>query len=326
MPYIPENQETPFITKDGRVYRRTYDSSDPVPETSRYALDQLVERGRAASERFEGFSQDNRTFSQSEKDGWLKIYISPYPWSTITRFDLLSASTIADLLASSKEPVQFSFGNSEITISGNIPFNAAYPTASSVILRQTQIQNEAFNSLTLELDVHGRAKLFIPLQHLQFGVKEISNLQSSVVQQRLLDRISNTHLLRLFDIGKTCLIIACLVNFYLKWLGAATTLTHFQIALEVEGVWRFVPFYDFDSWGYHVDQFGLPVLMHDKARIPAREEGRYIIDRESDLWLFLCGKVTLALGLPIEFSAEVFGQVLAAASGQKPSTDKTDLP
>ena len=41
--YIPENQETPFITRDGRVYRRTYDSSDPVPETSRYTLDLLIE-------------------------------------------------------------------------------------------------------------------------------------------------------------------------------------------------------------------------------------------------------------------------------------------
>jgi len=30
--YIPGEQDTPFITKDGRIYRRVADSSDPVPE------------------------------------------------------------------------------------------------------------------------------------------------------------------------------------------------------------------------------------------------------------------------------------------------------
>jgi predicted HTH transcriptional regulator len=49
---VPGNQDTPFITSDGRLYRRTHDSSDPVPETSRYALDQLMERGQLASKRF----------------------------------------------------------------------------------------------------------------------------------------------------------------------------------------------------------------------------------------------------------------------------------
>jgi predicted HTH transcriptional regulator len=58
--YIPHRQETPFITKDGRLYRRTYDSSDPVPETSRYALDQLIERGKEVSKRFASFSKDEQ--------------------------------------------------------------------------------------------------------------------------------------------------------------------------------------------------------------------------------------------------------------------------
>src|SRR5437763_11216397 len=30
--YVPEDQDTPFLTKDGRIYRRIADSSDPVFE------------------------------------------------------------------------------------------------------------------------------------------------------------------------------------------------------------------------------------------------------------------------------------------------------
>jgi predicted HTH transcriptional regulator len=36
--HIPDNQETPFITSDGRIYRRVNDSSDLVPESNRYAV------------------------------------------------------------------------------------------------------------------------------------------------------------------------------------------------------------------------------------------------------------------------------------------------
>ena len=46
--YVPGNQATPYVTKDGRIYRRTSDASEPVAENNRYALDELVERGRSA--------------------------------------------------------------------------------------------------------------------------------------------------------------------------------------------------------------------------------------------------------------------------------------
>jgi predicted HTH transcriptional regulator len=49
---IPSEQETPFISKDGRIYRRLHDSSDPVAESNRYAVDRLVEEGRKSADRF----------------------------------------------------------------------------------------------------------------------------------------------------------------------------------------------------------------------------------------------------------------------------------
>jgi hypothetical protein len=45
--HVPEEQDTPFVTRDGRIYRRTADSSDPVHERDRYVVDQLVEHGHA---------------------------------------------------------------------------------------------------------------------------------------------------------------------------------------------------------------------------------------------------------------------------------------
>ena len=44
--FIPDNQDKPFICKNGRVYRRVADSSDPILENNRYALDKLYEEGK----------------------------------------------------------------------------------------------------------------------------------------------------------------------------------------------------------------------------------------------------------------------------------------
>ena len=316
--YVPDNQETPFITKDGRIYRRTYDSSDPIPEASRYALDQLVERGREVSQQFARFSQDERSFSEAEDDGWLKIYISPYPLGSIQRPTLLSTSVISDLLEVSKKPIQFSFFNSKSNISGNIKFNAAYPTSNSVIFRQTSIQNEAFNSLTIELDNVGRARIFIPLQRVKFQEHRFSDIRSSTVRQQIMNRLKENGerketYLNFFDIGKTWLIIVLLVHYYLDWLGIQTFLTGFQVAVELDDVWRYVPFYDCDSWGKQVEQFGLPVLMRSRIHIPPKEGSGYIVNIDSDLCFDLCVNTGLACGLPPEFFIDSLGQILEDA-------------
>lgn len=317
--YVPENQETPFITKDGRLYRRTCDSSEPVPETNRYALDQLVERGKEVSKRFARFAEDKRSFSKAEEDGWLKIYVSPYPFGLIEQWEVLSTSGIANLITASKQSVQFPFNDSGIDISGNIEFNAAYLTPNSVVLRQTNIQNEAFNSLSIELDVFGRAKMFIPLQKVRLEDYDLSSIRSSIAHQQLSNRLEaqpngrSTHLY-CFDIGRVCLVIAVLTNYYLRRLSNPLSLTGFQVSLELDNVWRYIPFYDFDSWGSHVEHLGLPVLMENHVYFPPQKGKGYIVDAGRELWISLCVNAARSCGLPSELFANVLGQVLADAS------------
>jgi hypothetical protein len=319
--YVPDKQETPFITKDGRIYRRTHDSSDPVPETSRYALDQLVERGKEVSKRFARFSKDERTFSKAEEDGWLKIYISPYPFGLIEHPRVVSTSVIETLLEASKKLIQIPLlDKPEFPISGKIEFNAAYPTPNSIVLRHVDIQNESFNSLAIELDRFGRAKIFIPLQQIQLKDYDLSSLRSRLVYQQIFNRIKaqpdqRSTYLHFFDISKAWLGIATLVNYYLDWLGKSNTLTDFQVALELDEVWRYVPFYDLDEWGQHVEQFGLPVLMRNYVRFPEEEGKGQFISAEDNLWVNLCFSAGLACGLPGEFFARTFSSIIIDASG-----------
>jgi len=320
--YVPEGQETPFVTRDGRIYRRTHDSSDPVPETSRYALDQMVERGKTTSKRFEEFAKDVRVFSQSEKQGWLNIYISPYPFGMVEYWDIMSSSNITALLELTKNEVSIPMDNPEITITASIPFNRANATPSSVIMRQTELNKEAFNSLSMELDVFGRTKLHIPLPWSQPKDWISSDIQSKATRQKLLERFFPPHgadgsHFHLFDIGNVWLLMATLINFYLSWLGNKTTHCSFETAIELKEIWRYVAFCDLDEWGEHVGEFGMPILMRRDMRIPSMGGRGYILDGTPHLWIHLCAEVALAFGLPHEFFAKTIWPTIANAAAKK---------
>ncbi len=104
--YIPGEQDTPFITRDGRIYRRVSDSSDPIPEAQRSAVDRLIEQGRDRVHAFQRFCQEPRTFSKAEASTpWVNIFLSPYPLGMIERFELTSQAGLEHLLKRSRETI-----------------------------------------------------------------------------------------------------------------------------------------------------------------------------------------------------------------------------
>ena len=48
--YIDKGYKTPYLTNDGRIYRRVGEGSDPVPETDRYTMQKLFERSSILKE------------------------------------------------------------------------------------------------------------------------------------------------------------------------------------------------------------------------------------------------------------------------------------
>lgn len=302
--YVPNNQETPFITKDGRIYRRRSDSSEPIIENDRYTIDRLINHGREMMKRFENFCRDERTFCQAEEgQGWLNIFLSPYPIGGIKRFDMLSYEGIEKLIKLSQSPIKNYLRDGTELGSGNLPFNSGQLAFGSVILRQVEPQNSAFSSLTTQLFVNGRAKFFIPLERVQV-LQETEALNSSTINNILkniqtADPELNTMTLRFFKLAKLWGIVINLLNYYQEWLGKATLPTNeFLVAISMEGVWRSVPFCDADQWGEHVNKFGLPVLNKNSLSFP---ETKWIINGATPLWEKICPVIGMGFGFPESF-------------------------
>jgi hypothetical protein len=136
--YIPEGTETPYITKDGGIYRRAADATDPVAENNRYSVDRLVDRGRQEQERFNKFCTDDRTFSDTESNiAWINIYFQPRPRGLIDIQGLVTLDGVRTLIDKSKlqHTILKAPQDQEQDMTASLPFDTGYPSGKSVTLK-----------------------------------------------------------------------------------------------------------------------------------------------------------------------------------------------
>jgi len=309
---VPDNQETPFINKDGRIYRRVFDSSDPVQEDNRYAVDRLVDNGRNIEKRFAKFCRDERTFCKAEEEHpWVNIFLSPYPLGTIDRYEMLSTDGIENLINLSQKPINIYLNSKQEIGSGNLPFNAGQLGVGSVILRQVEPSEIAFNSLTAQFFADGRAKIFIPVKIVPCLRDDYIEKMKSLQAKKALQLVSssdkeqhNSEFLTFFDVHDLWAVITNLLNFYQDWYGSALEQNSVRCAISLRNIWRLVPFCDMDEWGTHVQKFGLPAQNFDFVRIPIMKGKGIIVD--FPLWEMVCKMIAVGFGLPISLFSDIF--------------------
>ncbi|HJM90135.1 MAG TPA: ATP-binding protein [Dehalococcoidia bacterium] len=251
--YVPGEQDTPFVTSDGRVYRRVADSSDPIPENDCGAFDRLVDAGKRAGERFQEFCVDERQFSKGEEDDcWVSVYLRPYPRELGTALlDPGDDDQIDQLVAHSRE-LSTLLELEESPITSRIGFNSIHPTSNSVVLRYVEAERAAFSSLSFELFSDGSAKLHVPVLFFADWIVSdgLDSLESDAAKEAILAiHDDSRYLLRFFDMGQLSLVVATLLALYRTWLTSKSASTEVDVAIGISGMWRAVPFFDFDEWG-----------------------------------------------------------------------------
>ena len=323
--YVDEGDDTPYVTRDGRIYRRNADSSDPIYETDRLVLDRLVERGRVATEKFDRFCQDERAYSEYEaRDSWAEVYLSPLPKGGVSTPDILRSQYLDELLSATREPMEVSLsGEVKATATGS--FNHAQTCSGSVILRQVEASYVAYKSLELELFINGRARMFLPLprQKLVLSIESIKSERSLAALRKMLESKAGAELglLNMVDLVETSHVLAYLVVFYLRWLNSLGWKGDLLAKVRLSNIWRCVPFFDTDYWGEFVERFGLPVCSRSSIMMPpegskplrvqcGEETGAPMVE--------LFGMLAVALGLP----SDLVSRLLAVAwtSARQPAS------
>jgi len=353
--YIPPAQDGPFITTDGRLYVRQQDSSDPIFEKDRYALDRLYDRTKDLHRRVECFCQDTRLLSQHDAaQGWISLFLWPYPEGLVQLQMPGTHTWLQNLLARSQKPVRLANPlttmGGETPVEATLPFTAAQMTPVSVLLRQVTPTEVATAGLTLELSATGSLKLHIPLPSLPnplldpsaWGLTqpphpahqqveaapEISMLLSELTRDARANPESTFHLLRFFNFNLLWQVVAAAISFYREVLGDQPLIPEFRLAFLISHAWRAAPYAQGRAWADHVQTFGVPVMVSDAVRHPLQAGDSLTIANTTQeehvrLWITICSELALALGFPVDFLTRHVASMLTEnhdAANETPAT------
>ncbi len=304
---VPEGQDTPFITKNGRIYRRISDSKEPIAEANRHGLDELIARGKEYNRVFKKFCEDERP-AYRDDPGWINLYLVPYPSGAINiASEMYPDDYIAKHLALCANP---SLDGESKSGFGYVRFGVGQHHHLSVVFRDVTSLRTATKSSALEFFAYGAGKLFIPvygqeivefIKRFDDGSANASRLSKDTIVRHL-DDYPDTGIawLRFFDFSETMISIGAMLNNYRMLLGSKNLAGEFRLAVEIRNVSRFVPFIDTDEWAEFVSKCGLPSFQHEDAKLFMK--GKYLISLENpwESWKLMGEWLAQAFGLPVQ--------------------------
>lgn len=309
--HIPEDQECPYVTSDGRIYRRVGDSSDPVYETDQSTIDLLAKRGNTKYHEFELFCNDDRALYGRDPNTWISIFIHQSLPRNMHPIELNNADALQELAGKINKEVYASFPEKEY-ISGNIPFNLFIATYNSFILRQAPNESYAINSLEIELFYNGSCKIHIPISMLDFEQADFN--YSSQEAANFISKLRNTdtqfHAMKFFDFKQLWFSIIILVSIYKNWFSETFEIEmgYFpcRSVIQITNADLCVPFFDHASWAIYSNDYGLPINMKENIQVPNLNSKTSLTNKQiGNLWMVTVARIAFAFGIPTDLLAHI---------------------
>lgn len=258
---IPSGPNPPYIHSDGRIYRRIADSSDPKPETDRFILDQLWQRGRDSQSKLSSFLETELTLSQGEDDvSYMELFLLPDPLEAAQQHSGLSFDQFVELMSDTKVPgISISFDN-------------FYSMASGFIGRQINTNDPYGLVLTWKHYENGFSRVTFPFPSAQVssinagGWLHGYEQESAVIQ--LLQRRRGYSSSYLLDINQ--LIYAVIGTFTQQYrlMECGNIKGPLYAKAVLRNIWRRIPFLDSEWYIHFVSEHGFPIIQFTDEYAP----------------------------------------------------------
>jgi hypothetical protein len=276
---IPESDETPHITKDGKIYRRNAEGSDPVAESNRYVLDKLYEKSDNLQKEIERFCHREFALSNAEEsNGYLEIYLMPYPINRITIEPFYGEDFVDKLKSTMNESTKIIIEEKPL-MEPQIPFNNVAASWKSVIFRQVNPGNLWRLNLTFELFSNGNAKIIIPFIYLPYEAEH-----NTLAWEKLISALGEEVEIEfpIIDGHKMLSVFITLLQKYIDILRSQGWKEEFLIAYRLENTWRNILFFDSEAFINHIGKYGVPICQRKNGWIPRLEKGSIIQEMPED--------------------------------------------
>lgn len=243
---IPESANTPHIHKDGKIYQRVGDSSNPQHVTEPATFQALWGRNQSALADFNKLALSAGETSKSEENNsYLHLTLS------------------ADPLEISGNRFSGGFTDfARIMSSGSLQFDNIFATNDGYVARQHKNNLGGMLTLTWTFYVQGHSKVTIPINQIKhshlsyFGFFKRKHSENQLDGYGILD--ANNLLMVILEcvVKHRALASQMHVNgpFYIKGLA--------------ENIWRTTPFLNYGEYKEYVEEYGLPLNQYTDVSFP----------------------------------------------------------
>lgn len=259
---IPTGTNAPYVHRDGRIYRRVADSSDPKPETDRFILDQLWQRGQKARQQLDLLLSSELELSSREANVcYIDLFFLTDPLGTTQKKSQLTFDQFIELMSDTKVP------------DTNIVFDNFFMMSNGYVARQINA-NHPFNLvLTWRHYYDGSSRISLPISSqliasLNKGDFFLQQYEQETVIINLL-RDYKHQLGYLLDLNMVMLTVMSFIKqqWQLMAQGGLNSLKLY-VKTVINNTLKKVPFIDTETYIQFVKDYGFPVIQSSRAFAP----------------------------------------------------------
>lgn len=261
--FIQESDETPHICKDGTIYRRSGEGSDPIAESDRYAIDRLYDKSKNFEKTIERFCQNDLTISKTqENQGWLEVYVMTHPFQKFMIKDFFDEKNRKCILELLKGKTDF-----DGHFSAGMDFNTIHSSTNSLIFRNMEPETVPFVGLSYIPYFNGNCKIIIPLPYVQIKtpVETKSKFEEAIYSKINEEDLTLFKIINGFNLIDTFLILLTKHIEYLKLNGWKDDLI---LKYRFDNTWRNILMLDSDAFIKQIEENGLPVCQQNEGVFP----------------------------------------------------------
>lgn len=260
--WVPRSSSAPHVHKNGKIYRRVSDASEPKPESDRFVLDQLWHRADEIKQYHKKWYEQDPEFSEREKKiPYIRLMLIADPW---LERDLYIHSGMKDSL----RDLFSSSADGKCTI----PFDTIHTTADGFIARQLKMNDPQNLMLTWRLKSNFESDVIIPLP---FGyIDSLDDLEIwlngySYVKRfkELVSRYNYTSL-RIVDLNYIYLIFEGVAFIQERLCELLKYQGSYLYKIKLLNSWRTVPYIDTSEVIEEIDTAGLSMCLDSVASTP----------------------------------------------------------
>lgn len=310
--YVESGDEAPYITSDGRIYRRVGEGSEPIPETDRFALEKLFGRQEVARKRIAEFCSSPFIMSQKQADSkqcFLECFFWIAPFGGIRFPDFHSKEFILKLREAFKRPVAVMID--EVKMSGSME-NFSSSGSNSYILRQTPRTADGIDhlalGLTLEIFPSGNMRLIMPISQIRVDSNGRAHrpYEKSMHFPEFLDLLHGIdwRMLRIVDGYSLFASISILFGQYRALLESYAIGDGLNVKIRLKECWRVIPYFDNAAYIEFLKLYGPPIGLVSENEMPAAPGVGLPIELNHGSTLGLTYNLYAALGMPLPLVAD----------------------